>query len=130
MAIAKNGLAGLTPGSARRIVGRQYAVDHLKRLGYDVLDVAAPTRFGHCDIVAKDGDTLVFVSVDVNANLNAAFKACDFQKRENVRRVAASYLSNADGRHHFAESVRFDMIGVELDANSQLVWLEQIEGAF
>lgn len=43
--------------------GESLAAEHLKHSGYAILERNVRSRFGEIDIVAKDGDCLVFVEV-------------------------------------------------------------------
>ncbi len=49
--------------------GENLAVAEIERLGYAVLDRRYRTRHGEIDIVAEDGDTVVFI--EVKARLTA-----------------------------------------------------------
>src|SRR4051812_33555803 len=43
--------------------GEEIAADHLRRAGYRVVEQNVRTRYGEIDIVAQQGDCLVFVEV-------------------------------------------------------------------
>lgn len=111
-------------------VGEALAAAHLERLGYDVLARNHRTRFGELDIVAADGDWLVFVEVKTRrAGSGRPFDSLHDLKRTQVRRMAAAYLTEVSDRPWRAE-LRFDAIGIVLDASGALVELEHLEGAF
>ena len=57
------------------------------------------------------------------------WEALHERKRQQVRRMAAAYLLEVVDRPHSA-NVRFDAIGVVIDARGKLVRLEVIEAAF
>ena len=110
--------------------GEELAAAHLQRLGYDVLARNHRTRFGELDIVAADGDWLVFVEVKTRrAGSGRPFDSLHELKRAQVRRMAAAYLTEVSDRPRRAE-LRFDAIGIVLDASGALVELEHLEGAF
>lgn len=44
-------------------LGEEYAVKLLQKKGYKIIDKNFRSKFGEIDIIAKEGDTLVFVEV-------------------------------------------------------------------
>jgi putative endonuclease len=119
--------------AARQSLGRrgeQLAAEHLERLGYRVVVRNHRTRYGEIDLVACDAERLVFVEVKARrAGPGAPLDKLDWRKRSQVRKMAAAWLAEADGRP-YREEIRFDAIGVVLDAAGRLVSLEHLEGAF
>jgi putative endonuclease len=110
--------------------GEQLAAIHLQRLGYELVARRHRTRFGELDLVARDGDTLVFVEVKTRrAGPTGPWAALDEHKQTQVRRMAAAYLAEVQDRP-FATELRFDAIGVTVDGTGALVALEHLEGAF
>lgn len=49
--------------------GEQIAAEYLEDKGYRVLEQNYRTRFGEIDLVAQDGDALVFVEVKTRTNI-------------------------------------------------------------
>jgi putative endonuclease len=76
--------------------GENLAAAFLKKKGYKILSRNYKTPFGEIDIVAKDGETLVFVEVKTRADksFGEPFEAVNCRKREKLRKVALSYLKN------------------------------------
>jgi putative endonuclease len=110
--------------------GEEHAAAHLERLGYEILDRNHHTRFGEIDLVAFDGATLVFCEVKTRrAGSGSAWDALHPRKRAQVRRMARAWLARVRARPYAAD-LRFDAIGVTIDARGQLVALEHLEGAF
>jgi putative endonuclease len=109
--------------------GEQFAVEHLERLGYEVVARNHRTRFGELDVVALDGDTLVFCEVKTAKGRVSPFESLHARKRAQVRRMAAAYLAEEASRPR-ADNVRFDAIGIVCDAAGRLTSLEHLEGAF
>lgn len=111
--------------------GEELAAQHLLRRGFRILDRNYRTRWGELDIVAFDGTTIAFVEVKtrIAAAGRTPFESLHTRKREQVRRMASSWLSDRVGRP-FARVLRFDAIGVTLDRAGQLVALEHLECAF
>lgn len=118
----------------RHTLGRQgedQALAHLLRLGYVLVAANHRTRFGELDLVMRDGDALVFVEVKSRRAQRpaAVWEALDDRKRRQVRRMARAYL-HEHGGHPAARSIRFDAVGVVLDARGALVRLDHLEAAF
>ena len=111
--------------------GEDLAAEHLERLGFQVLARNHRTRFGELDIVSRFGPALVFTEVKTRRASRHArpFDALGPGKRAQVRRMAFAYLSEVTDRPTTAE-IRFDAIGVVLDAHGRLAALDHLEGAF
>ena len=111
--------------------GEEVAAGHLLRRGYRILERNYRTRWGELDIVAFDGVTIAFVEVKTRraASGRTPFESVHSLKRDQVRRMAASWLSERPGRP-FARVLRFDAIAVTVDPAGRLVALEHLEGAF
>ena len=113
------------------IRGEQLAAEHLTRRGFEILERNYRTRWGELDIVAYDGATIAFVEVKtrVASAGRTPFESVHSRKREQVRRMASSWLSERSGRP-FASVLRFDAIGVTFDRAGRLIALEHLECAF
>jgi len=110
--------------------GERAAAKHLERLGLRVLARNHRTRFGELDLIAWDGETLVFCEVKTRrAGGGAPWEKLDARKRAQVRRMAAAWLAETIDRPHATE-LRFDAIGVVVDARGRLVALDHLQGAF
>ena len=97
------------------------------------------TRRGEIDLIAFDGRTLVFVEVktrrvsgrqpghgageDPLAGLRA-------RQRKRLRSLAAAWLREQRAVRPRARTIRFDAIGVLVDARGGLQRLEHLEGAW
>jgi putative endonuclease len=111
--------------------GEDAAAAHLERLGLDVLARNHRTRFGELDVIAWDGETLVFCEVKTGraGARTSPWDNLSPPKRDQVRRMAAAWLAETADRPRAAE-LRFDAIGVTFDARGRLVALDHLEGAF
>jgi putative endonuclease len=121
------------PADLRHRLGRageRAAAEHLRRLGLDVIARNHRTRFGELDIVAWDGERLIFCEVKTRrAGGGAPWDKLDGRKQVQVRKMAAAWLNDTSDRPYSAE-LRFDAIGVVVDARGELVELNHLEGAF
>jgi putative endonuclease len=116
----------------RHLLGQaseRLAATHLERLGYEIIARNHRTRFGEIDLVALDGETLVFVEVKARRGAGRPWDNLDERKRHQVRRMAAAYLAEVSERPRSKE-LRFDAVGVTVDAAGRLVSLDHLEGAF
>jgi putative endonuclease len=112
--------------------GEDLALAHLQRLGYELVVRNHRTRWGEIDLVVHDGATLVFVEVKTRRASGAGrgpWEALHERKRMQVRRMAAAYLADVRDRPRAVE-LRFDAVGVVIDAHGRLVRLDHLEAAF
>lgn len=111
-------------------LGERLAGEHFERLGYRVLARNHHTRFGELDLVLTDGETLVFCEVKTRRlGSGEPWESLHQGKRSQVRRMAAAWLTEVSDRPWFAE-LRFDAVGVLIDARDGLVRLDHLQGAF
>jgi len=103
----------LTPEAALGRKGEDYAHRYLRRAGFTIL--ARNYRPGggeaEVDIVARDGDIVVFVEVKSrsSAEFGTPDRAIDTAKQRNITRAARSYASKAGISW---SQVRFDTVSV------------------
>ena len=93
------------------------AADFLRSRGLTVLVRNYRCRLGEIDLVARHGDTLVFVEVRLRSS--AAFGAA---KRLRMSRAARHYLSTIDDE----PPCRFDAILLDALDPARIEWLEDI----
>ena len=109
--------------------GESLAVAHLKARGYKILARNYRAVRGEIDLVAQDGDCIVFVEVKTRRSLKfgAPQAAVTTQKQRQISKVALVYLQT---ENLLSASCRFDVIAVHLSPQLELLKLEQIESAF
>lgn len=113
-------------------LGEQLAAEHLTRRGFEIVERNYRTRWGELDIVAFDGRTLAFCEVKTRRLAESGrspLESVRTFKRSQVRKMAGRWLIERTDRP-YADTVRFDAIGVTLDLSGRLVSLEHLEGAF
>lgn len=119
--------------------GEKLVAEMLERRGWSVLARNVRLSRGELDLIARDGDTLVFLEVKtlrvgrgqfVSAPERAVL-AVDQRKRSRIRRLAAEWLAAGQAPCGIAE-FRFDVVGVEYDRQrpKDRPRIEHIENAF
>ena len=104
--------------------GEDLACEELKRRGYAIIARRYRRRGGELDIIARDGQTMVFV--EVKAREGRAFgEACEAvtaNKRRTITRLALDYLM----RHRLTEcACRFDVVSIHLDSGTPVIEVYQ-----
>ena len=91
--------------------GEDLAVRYLRDLGLQVLDRNWRCEHGEVDVVALDGDCVVFCEVKTRrpSRFGEPVEAVTFAKAARLRRLAAAYLASHCVR---ASGVRIDVVGV------------------
>jgi len=74
--------------------GESYACRELERRGYAILARRFRTRSGELDIIARDGETLVFIEVKArrSARCGTPVEAVTWFKQRRLLRMAAEYV--------------------------------------
>jgi putative endonuclease len=116
-------------------LGERLAREHLERAGYRVLERNYRSRRGEIDVVALGHGALVFCEVKTRVRGGRAgpagpLEAIGRAKQRRLRVLAREWLSAHEGGRPGARSLRFDAIGVTLDATGRLLALEHVEAAF
>jgi putative endonuclease len=113
-------------------LGERLAAEHLERRGFQIIERNFRTRWGELDIVAFDGSTLAFCEVKARRLTGWEANPLDAVgtlKRSQVRKMAGRWLIERTERP-YAQSLRFDAIGVTFDRSGALAGIEHLEGAF
>jgi putative endonuclease len=93
-------------------LGEETAIGELERRGYAILARRYRTRAGEIDIVARDGETTVFVEVKARATdeFGTAAEAVTRWKQQRLARMATDYLARNDLTRH---PCRFDVVAID-----------------
>ena len=96
--------------------GEELAARHLEAAGLQILVRNWRCREGELDIVARDGDVLVFVEVKTRSSLafGAPAEAVDRTKSARIRHLALRWImaQRDEPDAQFWEAVRFDVVSV------------------
>ena len=106
----------------------------LAESGWELVERNARTRYGELDIVALDGDALVFVEVKAG-RAGTAFgperpvHSVDWRKQLRIRRLATAWMGERRDVRRYA-AIRFDAVGVTFDRADRPLDVEHIRAAF
>jgi len=107
--------------------GETIAVHYLENMGYTVVLQNYRAETGEIDIIARDGDTLVFVEVKArnSVRFGSAKAAVDRRKQEKLTRTAWHYLKATNQGQVRA---RFDVVAITMTSGHPHV--ELVRNAF
>ena len=115
----------------RRIFGQEgesAAEQYLRDKGYRILARNVRSSVGELDLVAEDGQVLVFVEVKARRTdaFGGAIHAVHQRKQEKLIQLAAQYLA----RHHLKDRpCRFDVVLLQ-GTSAEASQIEHIQNAF
>jgi putative endonuclease len=105
-------------------IGEDLACQELERRGYAILARRYRRRGGELDIIARDGQTVVFVEVKTRegCEFGAGSEAVTALKRRRMADVALDYLV----RNRLTESpCRFDVVSIDISEAGPRIELYQ-----
>jgi putative endonuclease len=108
--------------------GEDVAARFLRRRGLKIITTNVQTPHGELDLIARAGDTLVFVEVKTRGRGNPA-EAVNFEKRRRITRSALYFLK----RHKLLEvevPYRFDIVAVVWPDTNSRPTIEHEQNAF
>jgi putative endonuclease len=108
------------------VSGEALAEDHLRGLGYQIVEKDVRTPLGQLDLVVLDGKTLVFVEVKTRTGHGYGLpqEAVDAKKIRKLRQLGLYYLKMRPHRG----SVRFDVVGLTV-TDGRLIRVDHIKNA-
>jgi len=97
--------------------GEDLACQFLKVQGYNILERNFRIRGGEIDIVALDGQTLVYVEVKTRSQktFGSPEESVTYHKLRFIERAAKFYRNN---RRHLPEQERIDVVSVDLQSQT------------
>ncbi len=106
--------------------GEEIALRFFRKKGYRIVERNYRTPFGEIDLIARDGDVLVFIEVKTRADIvfGRPFEAVDRRKREKIRKVSLSFMKNL----RTEVPARFDVLSIDMQEGRQRI--EHIIDAF
>jgi putative endonuclease len=102
--------------------GEDLAVEELERRGYAIVDRRWRNRAGEIDIIARDGETLVFVEVKARDGheFGDGAESVTMRKRQTIVRLAKHYVQDT---RWVDRPCRFDVVTIHLDSGEPVVTL-------
>ena len=119
--------AGRASGHALGRQGEAAAARELRRAGLEILEVGFRSRLGEIDLIAREGETIVFVEVKarVGRRFGEGADAVTRRKRHRMAQTALDYLA----RHRLTGCpCRFDVVSIQLEDGDARV--EVFQNAF
>lgn len=107
--------------------GEKIAAEYLEKQGFVIVCRNYRCLLGEIDLVAREGNYLVFVEVRTrySKRFGSPAESITFQKEKRLRNLASYYIKNEVGREL---PCRFDLVGIENQGGS--VKIEHIKGLF
>ena len=107
--------------------GEELAYKKIKRLGYKKIIRNYRCPQGEVDLIANDGNTLVFIEIKTrrSGSVGYAKEAVNARKRRQLSKVALFYMKS---NNCCEAKARFDVIAVSLKGGKPLI--EVIKNAF
>jgi putative endonuclease len=99
------------------------AFAYLRFKGWVILEKRFKTSVGEIDLIAKDGDVVVFIEVKLRKTMEAAAESIHARNQARVRRAAELYLQKYP--EYTGCELRFDALVMAPGA-----WPEHIPNAF
>ena len=97
--------------------GEQAAAEYIQNKGYSILGKNIRTPHGEIDIIAKDGETLVFC--EVKSRRSDEFGDPEYaippRKQQQIRKIARGYLFEHEIKE---QDCRFDVVAIRMRGNT------------
>ena len=99
--------------------GELLAAKLLKKDGYKIIEMNYRSRFGEVDIIAREGDVLVFVEVKTRSSLDfgSPGEAVTEKKKGHIIQSAQDFLVRFEGMS--VPEVRFDVVSLVIDKDAK-----------
>jgi putative endonuclease len=98
--------------------GEELACSYLKGQGVKIIERNWKCQAGEADVIALEGDEIVFVEVKTRSSVSAGFpeEAVNHTKRRRYEKIAMEYLFSHDLP---SARVRFDVLSLLLSSNGK-----------
>jgi putative endonuclease len=118
-----------TPRQGLGAAGERLAAERLRRLGYRILDTNwRQPPLGEMDIVAQDGECLVFVEVRTRRGdlFGSPEESMTPRKRQRLASLAQAWLQ-ANRPDDLEPRWRIDLVAVQMDSSGRLQRVEVVQ---
>jgi putative endonuclease len=98
--------------------GEELACAYLKDQGVEIIERNWKCQAGEADVIAREGDDIIFVEVKTRSSDSAGFpeEAVNYRKRRRYEKIAMEYLFSHDLP---SARVRFDVLALLLSTNGK-----------
>lgn len=102
------------------------ATEELKKKGYQILENNFSNRFGEIDIIARDGETMVFVEVKAKKGLQFGRpeEMINRNKLQKIQRMSTIYLKGKP------TLCRIDVIAIILSSDNKIIHLNHYKNVY
>jgi len=107
--------------------GEDLALQKIKRLGYKCLEKNYRCSLGEIDLIARDGDSLVFIEIKTRRGSTTGI-AKEAVNRRKMRQISKAALSYMKANSCCDTKARFDVIAVNITGDREEI--EVIKDAF
>ncbi len=108
--------------------GEELAVHFLQQHGFSIITRNYRQKSGEIDIIAKEGECLVFVEVKTRNSLQYGqpFEAVTGRKQMQLSKIALDYLTRNNLLDH---TCRFDVVSIVINTNDKTT-IEHLPNCF
>lgn len=108
-------------------LGEKLALKEIKRFGYRFITSNYRCPLGEIDLIAKDGEYLVFIEIKTRRgkSIDYAKEAIDQRKMRQISKVALTYMKE---NNCLDRKARFDVVAIKMDQGKEEI--EIIKDAF
>lgn len=108
-------------------LGERLALQKIKRLGYKFIEKNYRCPLGEIDLIAKDGDCLVFIEIKTRKGRSTGY-AKEAVNQHKIRQISKAALTYMKANNCFDTRARFDVIAVNITGDREEI--EVIKDAF
>jgi putative endonuclease len=107
-------------------VGEALAVQMLRTKGYEIVETNFANKFGEIDVIAKDGEVLVFVEVKAKTGIEFGEpeEMVGRGKLAKVRRMGSLYIGDKELK------CRIDVVAMVLTSEDEVVRITHYENVY
>lgn len=113
----------------RRVFGNKgeaIARDFLEKKGWKILETQFRTRFGEIDLIAEDGQELVFVEVKTRQDISSGYPEESITQTK-LRHIAMAAEEYVQEQKRETSPIRLDVIAILLSPSLQIQHIQAVD---